>query len=254
MALTTKSGFIYSYTVTDSNRYLDFAKVAAGTELNAVLRQGLYGLSELLAEFKRALETADTSNTYTVTVDRTISAGTQNRITISTSGTALELRFGTGTNAGISCAALLGYAASDLTGATSYTGTSSTGSYLFPSLIGYSYQPITTFRRAQGVVNVSAAGVKETLTFSTQEFFQVEFKYEPEASTITTWSDFFSWAIKGAEVEFFTDISNPSSFTRCTLEKTDQDGKGQGYLMKEMLPDFPFFYRTGIMQFRKVVT
>ena len=254
MALQTKSGFLYNYEVTDLTKYLDFAKVVAGAQITATLNPGYYCLSALLDEVKRAMEAADPANTYTVTADRTVSGGTQNRITIATSGAALELRFGTGTNAGTSCAALLGFTATNKTGATSYTGTLTTGTYLFPALIGYSYQPTTTYRRNQGVVNVAASGVKETLTFSTQEFFQIEFKYEPEASTITSWATFMTWASKGIEIEFFENTAAPSTFIRCTLEKTDQDGKGLGFMMKEMLPDFPFFYRTGIMQFRKVVT
>jgi len=255
MALKTKSGFLYGYTITDDNCFLDFKTSALGAELTAIIRLGSYGLSELLEEIERALEAADPANSYTVTADRTVSGGTQNRITIATvTGSFLSLLFATGTNAANSIAPTIGFTATDRTGALTYTGTLSTGTYLFPTLIGYTYQPVGSMNRAQGVVNVSASGVKEVVTYSINEFFQVEFRYEPEAKMLTEWNDFFDWAILQAEIEFFEDVANPSNFIRCTLEKTDADGKALGYLMREMLPDFPFFYRTGILQFRKVVT
>ena len=255
MALRTKSGFLYGYTVTNDNRYIDFKTVSGGPQITATLRLGVYGLSELLQQIEDALEAADPINSFVVTADRTVAGGTQNRITIGTT-TAIyfDLLFGTGTNALQSAAALLGFAATDRTGALSYQGTTSTGTYFYPTQIGYTYQPPETYKRAQGVVNISSAGVKEVLTFSVNEFFQVEFRYEPQAKVLTEWDDFLTWAISQAEVEFFSDIANPTDFIRVTLEKTDLDGKALGYLMREMLPDFPFFYRTGILHFRKVVT
>lgn len=254
MALQQLSSFIYGYTVTTSNRNLDFRIVALGAVKTAVLRTGTYGLQELCDEIERAMAEQDATNTYTVSVNYNVSSGTQNRVTIATSGAYLDLLFSSGPNAATSCRTLIGFAATDQTGSTSYTGTSTTGTYLFPTQIGYTYQPTDTYKRVQGVVNVSANGTKETVVFSTQEFFQVEFKYEPQASAFTTWEAFLSWAATGAEVEFTPDITAPTTVVRCTLEKTDLDGKGLGFLMKEMLPDFPFFYRTGILHFRKVPT
>jgi hypothetical protein len=255
MALRTKSGFLYGYTVSSDNRYIDFKTTSGGPQITATLRLGKYGLSELLQQIEDALEAADPLNSFVVTVDRTVAGGTQNRITIATStATYFDILFGTGTNALQSAASLLGFAATDRTGSLTYTGTASTGTYMYPTNIGYTYQPIETFKRAQGVVNISSSGAKEVLTFSVNEFFQVEFKYEPEAKAVVEWQAFMSWAISQAEVEFFKDIAAPTDFVRVTLEKTDVDGKGLGWTMREMLPDFPFFYRTGILQFRKVVT
>jgi len=255
MALKQKSAFLFSYSVTDLNKYLDFANSTGGTELVATMRTGYYSLDGLLTELVRALTEADPVNTYTATANRTTFPN-QNRITVAstTIATTLELRFASGTHSVNNCASLLGFNATDYTGALTYTGATSTGIYLLPALIGYSYQPTDTFKRTQGVVNVSASGVKEVVTFSTNQFFQVEFRFEPEASAITTWETFFDWATIGAEMDFIPDITAQGTYVRCTLEKTDQDGKGLGFMMKEMLPDFPFFYRTGIMQFRKVVT
>jgi hypothetical protein len=255
MALKKKSAFLYSYTISDSNKFLDFANAVAGPVITATLRIGTYCLSSLLDEIVRAMQAADGLNTYTATATRSTAGYTQNRITIATStATGLELKFSTGPNSVASIASLIGFAATDRTGALTYTGTLSTGVYLFPAQVGYTYQPTSTYQKAQGMVNVSAAGVKETLTFSINEFFQVEFKYEPEATAITQWTNFFDWAIQGNELEFLADYTDTATLVRCTLERTAFDGKGQGFMMQEMLPDFPFFYRTGVMHFRKVVS
>lgn len=252
MALTKLSSFLYSYTVTTSNRNLDFKITALGSTLTAVLRLGTYSLPQLCEEITRAMGEQDATNSYTVTPSYT--SATANRVTIATSGAYLDLLFLTGPNASTSCRTLIGFNATDRTGSTSYLGNSTTGTYLFPAQIGYTYQPTDTQKKVQGVVNVSASGVKETVVFSTQEFFQIEFKYEPQATAFVDWEAFFSWAITGAELLFTPDITAYSTVVRCTLERTDFDGKGLGYLMKEMLPDFPFYYRTGILQFRKVPT
>lgn len=254
MALTKLQSFIYGYTVTGLNRNIDFKISALGSTLTATLRLGSYGLQELCAEIVRALKEKDTTNVYTATVNYNISGGTQNRVTIATSGAYLSLLFSSGPNAATSAAPLIGFAATDQTGSTSYTGTLTTGTYLFPTKTAYSYQPTQTNKKVQGQVNISANGTKETVVFSTQEFFQLEFKHEPQASALTTWESFMSWAITGSELEFTPDITSPGTVVRCTLERSDADGKGLGFLMKEMLPDFPFFYRTGMLVFRKVPT
>jgi len=58
------------------------------------------------------------------------------------------------------------------------------------------------------------------------------------------------WLIQQREFEFTPEISSPNLVYEGTLEKTDSDSKGLGFEFKEMLPDFPFYYRTGMMQFR----
>lgn len=203
-------------------------------------------------EIVRALEAADTVNTYTVTADRTVSSGLQNRVTITTSGTYLSLLFGTGPRAASTVAPLIGFTSADHTGATTYTGTSTCGTALVPAYVGYNYLSPDFYQKINGNVNVSASGVKEAVVFQIMKFLQVQFKYEAAADVVTSWEPFFQWAIQQRSFEITPEVTSPSVFYEVTLEKTSDDSKGLGFKMAEMLPNFPFNYDTGLMVFRLV--
>lgn len=251
MALKNGSSILYNLQITSANSSLDFLNASGGTQLNATLNTGFYSLQDLGAEVVRALQAADPSNTYSYSIDRTFSGGTQNRLTITTvTGTFLSLLFGSGSRLATSVGPTLGFAAVDQTGALSYQGTSSCGTILFPSLVGYTYLPPTMMQKMIGTPNISASGIKETIYFATHQFFQVEFKYEPEIKITNEWAPLMQWASKGRPLEFCPDITAPNTVFNCTLEKTSYDGKGMGYQFKEMLPDFPFLYTTGQMVYR----
>ncbi len=253
MALKTKSMFLYGLQITTDNSSIDFKTSAGGSVLQATLDLGFYSLTDLMAQIKSAMEAVDLVNTYTVTADRTYSGGTQNRITISTSGSYLSLLFGSGPRVASSVAPLIGFPTSDFTGATSYTGTSSAGTVLIPALTGYNWIPPTQYRKVFGSLNVSATGEKEAIVFQIQEFFQVQFKYEPQATIELTWPNLMNWLIQQRPLEFTPEITSPSVFYNCTLEKTGADGKGLGFQMKEMLPQFPNLWDTGMLTFRKKI-
>ena len=251
MALKNGSSILYGLQISSSNSSLDFQNASGGPQINATLNSGYYSLQDLGAEVVRAMQAADPVNTYAYSIDRTFSGGTQNRLTISTvTGTYLSLLFGTGTRLATSVGPTLGFAATDRTGALSYQGTLSCGTLLLPSLVGYTYLPPSFMQKMIGTPNISAAGIKETIYFATHQFFQVEFKYEPELKISTEWAPFMQWASKGRPLEFCPDITAPSVVFNCTLEKTSYDGKGMGYQFREMLPDFPFLYTTGQMVYR----
>jgi len=250
MALTGKSLIRYNLAVTAFNSSLDFKKASGGSQINATLRTGFYSLTGLMDEVVRAMNEADPTNVYGYSIDRSISGGTQNRVTITTTGTFLSLLFGTGTRAITSCATLLGYTATDKTGATSYTSQTSAGATFLSARPGYNYQSPLTTRKIQGSVNISASGEKEAIVFNTMQFLEVEFRHETQADTYTTWADFFTWAIKQRPFEITPIVSEFSTFYEVTLDSTEYDGKGLGFQMKEMLPDFPFYYRTGKLKMR----
>jgi len=251
MALRNKSLFLYGYEVTTANRSLDFRTTSGGPIRQATLTLGSYSATTLIAEIKRAMSAADASFVYFVTLDRSISSGQENRLTIATSGVYLDLLFSSGPRASSSCASLLGFALSDRTGATSYTGTISTGIILISELVAYNYIPPSMMNTVFGSLNVTASGIKEAMVWAIQKFFQVEFRLEPESKVILQWSPFFQWAIQQKYLEFTPDITAPSSFFECTLESTQADGKGMGFKFDEMLPDNPFFYKTGLLKFRQ---
>lgn len=250
MALKAPSMFLYGFQVTNLNNAIDFKNASLGPTLLATLNQGFYSLTALLTEIVRALQAADPLTTYTATADRTIAGGTQNRVTITSGGSYFSILFGTGPRATSSCASLIGFASVDQVGGLVYTGTSSAGIPLTTQLAGYTYVPPTMNHKIQGNVNVSANGTKEAVVFQIQKFWSVEFQHEPEAKVIAQWGELLDWLIQQRLFEFTPEITSPSVFLEGTLEMTPEDGKGLGFKFAEMLPNFPFDYKTGTMKFR----
>jgi len=254
MALSAKSSFLYGYQITENNSSLDFkADVTDPTPRLATLNLGFYSLTSLIVEIKRALVSMDSVNTYTVSVNRNVMGGTENRLTISSSNSSFELYFGTGPRVASSVASLIGFLSSDYTGLTSYTGSFSTGIQFTTTYPAYSYLGPDYFQRVFGSVNVSASGLKEAVVFNVQSFIQCEFKYEKKAQIEANWIPFFNWAIQQKPFEFIPEISNPLVFYQVTIEKTSDDGKGLAFRMIEMLPNFPNVYQTGQLVMRKVL-
>lgn len=252
MALTSRSLFLYNYNVNSSNYALDFRAVLAGPTLQASLRYGNYSLSSLLIEISRALNAADTAHSYFATADRTFSSGTQNRVSIGTTGTYLDLLFGSGPRNTVSIASLTGFASTDRTGSTQYQGTLTSGTALIPVYNAYNYLGPTRYKKVFGTLNISASGVKEAVVFQTQQFLQAQFKFEPESSS-AAWEALIGWMILQKEFDFTPEIGTPTIVHAVTLESSSDDGKGLGFKMTEMLPQFPFYYDTGLMKFRKIV-
>jgi hypothetical protein len=241
---------LYGLEVRDDNQNLPFRATFGGPQLNAVLPAGYYSLTSLVAQIKSSMQIADPAHTYTVSVDRTVNSGTENRITISTSGTFLSLLFATGTLAATSCRDLIGFGIFDYTGSTSYQNTTTSGIALNTEWYGFNYQPPEVFVKNFGTVNVSTNGEKEAITWSIQRFIGVEFKFEPEPKVLTEWRDLISWMIQQKPFDFTPEVSSPTVVREVTLEKSSDDGKGLGFNMKEMLPQFPFRYTTGPMTLR----
>lgn len=252
MALRSRSLFLYGYQVTVQNNAIDFKNSGGGTVIQATLRLGYYSLTSLLNEIARAMNAADPTQNYFATADRTFSSGLQNRVSIGTTGSFLSLLFLTGPRTSSSVAPLIGFTVADRVGSVSYQGTSTSGVILTPDYVGYNYLGPTNYKKVFGNLNISASGVKEAVVFQVQEFLQVQFKYEPE-SKISVWEDLMEWMITQKEFDFTPDSSNPSLFYNVTLETSSDDGKGLGFKMTEMVPQFPFFYDTGMMKFRRIV-
>lgn len=250
MALTDKSLFLYGYTITSTNQNIPFKIAGGGSELTAVIAAGNYTLATLMTAIVTAMETADPAHIYTVTADRTLSSNLQNRVTIATNGVFLSLLFSSGTTASTSVRDVIGFAHTDRTGATTYTGTLTTGTALQTSWWGFNYQPPTSYQKNMGNVSVSASGLKETISWSIQKFITVEFRYESQADMVAYWQPLMAWMIIGKPFDFTPNTVAPTVFYSVTLEKSSVDGKGLGFMMKEQLPDFPFRYTTGALEFR----
>lgn len=249
--LTTQSLFLYGYQITENNRSIDFKISGGGSELQATLTIGYYSLSSLMSEIKTQLQAADPSNTYTVTADRTYVGGTENRVTIATSGAFLSLLFLTGSRNASSVDTLLGFTHTDKTGFTTYTGTLTSGTALVSPYNGFEYQSTSTIRKINGSVNISTSGKKEAIVYSIMKFFEVKFKYIA-AADIPNWVDFFEWAIQQRLLEFTPEITSPTVFVECTLESTSEDSKGLGYRLREMRSENLYnLFDTGVLKFRE---
>ena len=250
MALTQKSLYLYNLSVTSSNSSIDFQAASGGPVLFATLTIGNYSLQDLMIEVVRALTAVDPTNIYTTSIDRTFSGGTQNRVTITSSSAYFSLLFASGSRTITTAATLLGYTVTDKTGALSYQSQSTAGAALSPALVGYNYIPQEMMQKVKGSKNIASSGDLETVTYAVHKFFQVQFKYEPQAFVISYWSPLFIWMSMGKPIEFTPDITAPNTVINCTLEKSSYDSNGLGFQMKEMLPDTPFLYDTGLMVYR----
>lgn len=235
--------------VTPNNRSIDFRTVSMGPEKQATLRVGLYSLTSLANEIRRAMSVADPSFTYTVTFNRAVSAGTQNRITISTSGGYLDLLLLTGTRSASSFAPLVGYSSTDKTGATSYTGQSSCGTILIPSYPPQDYQPIGSIHDSRRSSNDSTSGKIETVSFSYFRNFQFKIKWIEEGSTeYFNFQNFNIWMLRGGLIEFSESVNDANTYTvgapinvRPPIE------------LNRMVPGFYDYFETPVYTFREVI-
>jgi hypothetical protein len=252
MALRQQSLFVYGLEINALNSSLDFKAVFGGPEIRATLNVGFYSLTSLAEEIVRALTAADTSQTYAASVNRNVSGGLENRMSIASSS-YLELLFLTGSRAASSIAPLIGFLIQDYVGGAAYQGSSSAGKTLLTTYPGYTYSATDWNQQVQGARSISASGVKEAVVFQIQEFFDIEFKHELLDKVINEWKPFMQWAIQQRDFEFTPNYSEYATVIECTLEKTGKDGSGLGFQFKEELPGMPGHFSTGTMTFRKRV-
>jgi len=244
MALRNPSLFLYDFEITIANQFITFVN-SSGT-LTATVALGYYSLNGLGLAIISAIQAQDVVSTYSFSVNRAILGGTENRFTLTSTDTVFSLLFSSGNPN--NPASLIGFGAADFTGATTYTGSSTCGTALIPNQLGYTYLSPKRMPKNLGAVNVSASGLKESITFSVQTFWQVMFKYIPEALADSDWYPLMIWLIQQREFEFTPDITDPNTVFVSTLENP---GTGIELPLTEMLPDFPFLYSTPLMNFRQ---
>jgi len=249
MALTDKSMFTYGLQVTTSNSSLDFKSASGGPTRLATLSLGYYSITSLLDETIRAMNEADPTTTYSYSVNRSLNGGTQNRVTLISGGSYFSLLFGSGPRNASSVAPLLGFAGIDRVGSTSYQGLYTIGTSLIPDYIGYNYKDPIVNQLIQGAKLVSTSGRKEAIVYQIMKFLEVEFRYEKKANLLN-WQAFFNWAIQQRPFEIKPEISNYNYTYDVTLEKTGKDQNGMGFVMNEMLPQFPNYFSTGPLSMR----
>ncbi len=249
MALSNPGLFLYGYTIDSTNALLDFQAVSLGPQITASLTYGYYSLTTLLDEVARAMNAADTDNVYTATADRSLSGGVQNRVTIATDGAFLSLLSHTGTNGGPWTT--LGFTtASDKTGATTYTGSATTGTGFQPVYIPYNFLSPDQIQLPTAITNISTSGNKETVIYSIQKFWQMQCKYISAYEKTLNFEPMLQWLMQGRLVEYTPDVASSTTFYEGWMESNPGAQNGLGYFLKEMLPDFPNVYDTGLLKFR----
>jgi len=247
--------FLYGFDVDGTNQFINFRAASMGPILTAVLNIGNYTATEYLAEIQRAMQVADPANTYTPFLDRTINSGKSNLLHLTTSGSYLDILFGTGPNAGNSPAATWGWNTTDFIGATTYVGYTNAGIILFPDFPMYNYQGPEDVITADGAKNVSAFGIKETLVFAQVQFVKAEWMWITDFGNntqYTQWKQAMKYFIRQLKFELTPSINeSTSNYFQVTLESTPANKDGMGYEMKLMNGMGLFrFYQTGAMQFR----
>jgi hypothetical protein len=253
MSIDTYSAFTYGHTITTDNNYINFNEGAG--ELSATVAIGSYSLSEFIDAISVALNSTGTLE-YSVSIDRST------RLITITSTANFDLLVTSGSNASISAYSLIGYIGADLTGASSYEGDSSSGSYFEPQNILQSYVAfIDNVKTTNAAVNQSASGIVEVVSYGAVRFMECNIvpqtditgqgSIKDDANGVANLRDFISYCITKAPIEFIPDIDTPSTFTKCLLESTRESKQGVDFKIKQFKKLFAYF-QSGALVFREL--
>lgn len=257
MAVGTHSIIYYGYTITNSNKFLNFDE--GGGELTATLAVGAYSLTELLTVIKTAMDAVSTlPQAYTITVDRDT-----RKITIASDAT-FDLLISSGSQTGSSPWTLMGFTGSvDLTGAITYTSDDASGDFFIPQM---EVQDFTDSENRQELispsVNESANGEIEVVSFGVRKFLTMSFKLITDkpadgvlirnnTTGVADAQRFLQDATQKRPFEFMVDIDSRSSFKKCLLESTPTNAQGVGYELRELVRDgMPGYYEINNLRVR----
>lgn len=255
--INTFSIFYFGHEITSENLNLPFSENGVD-EINATLNVGTYTLNEFAGEIQSALDNASVTRTFTVTLNRTT-----RKITISADGT-FDLLIGTGTTFGSACFDLMGFTGSvDLTGLTTYTGDSGSGSVYEPQFKLQSYVSKDDFQEsAQASVNQSASGAIEVIRFGINKYYEMEIKFitnnlmdgkviKNNPSGLQDARLFLQDITKRNRFEFMPDIDDRNTFDKVILESIPGNRTATGYKLRELFnQNLPDIYETGIIKLR----
>ncbi|MEO6078067.1 MAG: hypothetical protein ABIP54_04735 [Candidatus Andersenbacteria bacterium] len=256
MSLSTFSAFYFGHTINGSNSSIDFDE--GGGELQATLNIGNYTLTEFGIEIKRALDSAGLL-TYTVTIDR------DTRVISISSTSNFSLLVTSGTRVGTGAWDLMGFTGADRTGGMLYAGNLGSGSEYLPQALLEEHIASENYEEKQdAVVNTSASGKVEVITFGTVNYVQFNIKYanslsvvnrtiEIQASGLTNLRTFMQYIITKAKFEYIPNRGARSIFQNVLLESTAADKKGTAFKLKE-LKNAPGYFETEKMLCRVVTS
>jgi hypothetical protein len=131
------------------------------------------------------------------------------------------------------------------------------GNVLIPEFATYDYLGPTHHFINDGVKNVSASGIKETLVFAQMQFIQGQWKYITNyngRTQLDQWAAFMSYATRQLKFEFTPSINEDVElFYQVTLEKTADDQNGMAFKFKQQRGEGLYrFYDTGLLTMRLI--
>ena len=258
MSLSTHSAFYFGFNVTTSNNKIDFDE--GGGELTATINVGSYTLTDFATAIETALNNAG-AFTYTVTVTRAT-----RKLTIASADGNFSLLAATGSSVTVSTWSLMGFAATDLSAAATYTSDGNAGSSYTTQYILQDYIKTTDWQgAANATINRTASGRVEVIQFGSEEFMQCEFKFinditQPStgpirnrASGVSNFRTFMQALVTKAPIEFMADEDTPATFEKMILESTPASKDGVTYKLKERYDiGLPGYYDSGVLVFRVV--
>lgn len=253
MALNTRAKFYFGYEITSDNQLLNIQYL--GDDYQITIQVGYYTLENICREIEAELNDLGIIG-FSVTANRTT-----RQITIS--GAA---NFNILFSQSPSLAGLLGFAASNLVGANSYTGPSAAGYEFIPQFFLLDYTPPEHWKSSiDKTVNVSGSGKVEVVRFGVSNFLEFTIDYQtnttlPPSSWIETDKSgvenvllFLENITKKGELEFMPDRDDPETYINVLLDSTEEDSQGTSFRLKEMGDrNLVGFYSTGRLKFRKL--
>ncbi len=255
MAIDSFSLFYFDFQVDSSNSSMDFDEGFG--EIQAQVSIDNYAPTDLALALKTALDVSG-DLTYTVTFNRV-----QRTYTIESTAT-FDLLIATGSQVGVSIWDLIGFTGgADLTGLSSYTGSSVAGKVYLPQFKLQDYiAPGFQKEKISPSINESANGVIEIVSFGDRQLIQFRFPWVTNTGAdgrnilhdslgIENTLTFLDYLITKGVLEFMPDLDDVDTFFKIRLEATSRNSDGTGYLLKERTSDnLRDMYDTGVLRFR----
>lgn len=217
---TTLGRWTWGWRVTSSNQALPFDRATVNKD--ATLRLGDYTAGQFATEVARAMNAADTGQTYTCTFDFTNGADRGKFTTANGAAFAFEFTRNATTNA----AGLLGYDDVDTAAATSQLSAVAAGASFSltagvrtwaPVDPAVSNSPVTAAadgttaallqRKPRVVQQETDGGLRETIYFSTDKIFRIRYEMLSAAEQ-TNFELLLDWITQGAPTTFQPDATS----------------------------------------------
>lgn len=256
MAIDSFSKFFYGTTVTNENPYLNFSEGAG--ELSIQVPAKSYTPSELIQQIANSLNEVG-GLTYSVGFNRFTRT-----VTISADG-VFELLVNTGSQGGTSLFPLLGFEGADRTGLSSYEANKQYAKEYKVQLKFQSYVPPEHNQSlVQSVINKTATGAVEVVTFGTESFYEAELKFitnlpmdnyviRNNRTGVEDATEFMREITKKRRFEIMPDEQSPDVFDKVILESTPEASDGTSFKLKELTSEnIRDVYDIGILKLRVV--